>query len=137
MKKIIPNLWILHWSSCWVIYAVRMRKSSSWSKYSLLYKNCFWLGEAVTNTELEYLGSTYGAKSAPATQKELIERVNQTIDRCMEYMCQNIEKDKRVHVSASLRMNCYIQNTDFGEYIQNRYPQLFGTHATIPEKEMI
>lgn len=87
-------------------------------------KGVFWLGKSVDTSGKVYLGSTNGSSSAPATQDELIERVNRTIDTCMEYMKESIDKYKQIHAKASNRMAYYIGATDFGIFIKNRYPQL-------------
>ena len=66
------------------------------------------------------------SQSAPATQRQLIDRVNETIDKCLKYMSESIAKNQRVYLFASNRMNYYINKTDFGTFIKNQYPQLFG-----------
>ncbi|MFI5405514.1 MAG: hypothetical protein ACHQ1D_03255 [Nitrososphaerales archaeon] len=101
-----------------------------------LMKNVFWLGESVTKCDLKYLDSTYTnhKHSAPATQRQLIDRVNQVIDKCLKYMEESIVKDKRIHLWASDRMNYYINKTEFGIFIKSQYPQLFDKKL---EKEIV
>ncbi len=91
-------------------------------------KNVFWLGEPITKVNLKYTGSTFteSARSAPATQQQLIDRVNDTIDKCLKYMSESISKDKRVYLSASNRMNYYVNKTDFGTFIKSQYPVFLG-----------
>ena len=74
------------------------------------------------------------SQSAPATQRQLIDRVNETIDKCLKYMSESIAKDQRVYLFASNRMNYYMNKTDFGTFIKEQYPQLFDKKM---EKEIV
>ena len=86
-----------------------------------------WFGGMLDKSGSEFIGSTYddGLKSAPVEQSELVHRVNQTIDRCLEYMLNSVELDKKVYVDASDRMSGYIKLTRIGEHIREIYPDLF------------
>ena len=53
-------------------------------------KNVFWLGEHITRVNLKYAVKAH--RSAPATQRQLIERVNDTIDKCLKYMSEVLLK---------------------------------------------
>lgn len=94
----------------------------------------FWLGEHITKGNLKYADSTAHSQSAPATQRQLIDRVNETIDKCLKYMSESIAKDQRVYLFASNRMNYYMNKTDFGTFIREQYPQLFDKKL---EKEIV
>ncbi len=65
------------------------------------------------------IGSTYddGLRSAPVEQSELVHRVNQAIDKCLEYMLNSVELDKKVYVDASDRMSGYVKLTIFEKNI--------------------
>ena len=89
-------------------------------------KNVFWFGEPIIKGNLKYAGSTFTARSAPATQQQLIDRVNDTIDKCLKYMGVSIAEDKPVYLSASNRMNYYVNKTEFGTFIKNQYSQFLG-----------
>lgn len=86
-----------------------------------------WFGGMLDKSGSEYIGSTYGdgLKSAPVEQSELVHRVNQAIDKCLEYMLNSVELDKTVHVDTSDRMSGYIKLTRIGEHIREKYPDLF------------
>jgi hypothetical protein len=75
----------------------------------------------------EYIGSTYGdgLKSAPVEQSELVHRVNQAIDKCLEHMPKSVEPDKKVYVDTSDRMSGYVKLTRIGEHIREKYPDLY------------
>jgi hypothetical protein len=64
----------------------------------------FWRGELITKGNLKYADSTDHSQSAPATQWQLINRVNETIDKCLKYISESIAKDQRVYLFASNRM---------------------------------
>ena len=67
-----------------------------------------------------------GLKSAPVEQSELVHRINQAIDKCLEYMLKSVEPDKKkVYINASDRMNGYVNLTRIGQHIQEKYPDLF------------
>lgn len=91
-------------------------------------KNVFWLGEPITKVNLKYTDST-DHRSAPVTQQQLIDRANHIIDKCPMHI-----EDKPEYLSASNRMNYYINKSDFGIYIKSQYPQLFGCRL---EKEIL
>ena len=97
-------------------------------------KNVFWFGEPIIKGNLKYAGSTVPSQSAPATQQQLIDRVNDTIDKCLKYMSESIAEDKRVYLFASNRMNYYVNKTDFGTFIKKQYPQLLDRKL---EKEIV
>jgi hypothetical protein len=86
-----------------------------------------WFGGMLDKSGSEYIGSTYndGLKSAPVEQSELVHRVNQAIDKCLEYMLNSVELDKKVYVDASDRMSGYVKLTRIGEHIREKYPDLF------------
>jgi len=88
-------------------------------------KNVFWFGEPITRVNVRYARST-DLRSAPATQQQLIDRVNDTIDKCLKYMTMSITEDRRVYLSASNRMNYYVNKTDFGAFIKSQYPVFPG-----------
>ena len=96
--------------------------------------NVFWLGEHITKGNLKYADSTDHSQSAPATQWQLIDRVNETIDKCLKYISESIAKDQRVYLFASNRMNYYMNKTEFGTFIKEQYPQLFDKKL---EKEIV
>jgi len=58
-------------------------------------------------------------------QSELVHRVNQAIDKCLEYMLNSVELDKNVYVDASNRMSGYVKLTRIGEHIREKHPDLF------------
>jgi hypothetical protein len=86
-----------------------------------------WFGGMLDKSGSEYVGSTYddGLKSAPVEQSELVHRVNQTIDKCLDHMQKSVELDNNVYVDASDRMSGYIKLTRIGEHIREKYPDLF------------
>ena len=86
-----------------------------------------WFGGMLDKSGSEYIGSKYddGLKSAPVEQSELVHRVNQAIDKCLEYMLNSVELDKKVYVDASDRMSGYVKLTRIGEHIREKYPDLF------------
>jgi hypothetical protein len=86
-----------------------------------------WFGGMLDRSGSEYIGSTYddGLKSAPVQQSELVNRVNQAIDKCLERMLNSAELDKKVYVDASDRMAGYVKLTRIGEHIREKYPDLF------------
>ena len=86
-----------------------------------------WFGGMLDKSGSEYVGSTYddGLKSAPVEQSELVQRVNQTIDKCLDHMLKSVELDKQVYVDASDRMSGHIKLTRIGEHIREKYPDLF------------
>ena len=87
-----------------------------------------WFGGMLDKSGSEYVGSTYGdgLKSAPVEQSELVHRVNQAIDKCLEYMLKSVEPDKKkVYIDASDRMSGYVKLTRIGEHIREKYPNLF------------
>ncbi|HXV89256.1 MAG TPA: hypothetical protein VD710_09240 [Nitrososphaeraceae archaeon] len=86
-----------------------------------------WFGGMLDKSGSEYVGSTYGdgLRSAPVEQSELVHRVNQTIDKCLDRMLKSVELDKNVYVDASDRMSGYIKLTRIGEHIREKYPDLF------------
>ena len=90
-----------------------------------------WFGGMLDKSGSEYIGSTYddGLRSAPVEQSELVHRVNQTIDKCLEHMLKSVELDKNVHVDASDRMIGYVNLTRIGEHIREKYPDLFRDNA--------
>jgi hypothetical protein len=81
-----------------------------------------WFGGMLDKGGSEFIGSTYGdgLKGAPVEQSELVHRVNQTIDKCLE-----LELDKNVYVDASDRMSGYVKLTRIGEHIREKHPDLF------------
>lgn len=86
-----------------------------------------WFGGMLDKSGSEYIGSTYddGLKSAPVQQSELVHRVNQAIDKTVEYMLKSVEPNKKVYVDASDRMSGYVKLTRIGEHIREKYPDLF------------
>lgn len=86
-----------------------------------------WFGGMLDKSGSEYIGSTYddGLKSAPVQQSELVHRVNQAIDKTLEYMLKSVEPNKKVSVDASDRMSGYVKLTRIGEHIREKYPDLF------------
>jgi len=86
-----------------------------------------WFGGMLDKSGSEYIGSTYGdgLRSAPVEQSELVHRVNQAIDKCLEYTLKSVELDKNVYVDASDRMSGYVNLTKIGEDIREKYPDLF------------
>lgn len=86
-----------------------------------------WFGGMLDKSGSEYIGSTYddGLKSAPVQQSELVHRVNQAIDKTLEYMLKSVEPNKKVYVDASDRMSGYVKLTRIGEHIREKYPDLF------------
>ena len=87
-----------------------------------------WFGGMLDKSGSEYIGPTYGdgLKSSPVEQSELVHRINQAIDKCLEYMLKSVEPDKKkVYVNASDRMNGYVNLTRIGQHIQEKYPDLF------------
>ena len=86
-----------------------------------------WFGGMLDRTGSEYIGSTNadGLKSAPVEQSELVHRVNQTIDKCLDHALKSIELHKQVYVDASDRMSGYVKLTRIGEHIREKYPNLF------------
>ena len=80
-----------------------------------------WFGGMLDKGGSEYIGSIYGdGLSAPVEQSELIHRVNQAIDICLERMSKS-----KFYVEASDRMNGYVNFTRIGQHIQEKYPDLF------------
>jgi len=90
-----------------------------------------WFGGMLDRTGSEYIGSTYtdGLKSAPVEQSELVHRVNQTIDKCLEFTRKSVELNEKVSVDASDRMSGYVKLTRIGEHIREKYPDLFRDNA--------
>ena len=86
-----------------------------------------WFGGMLDKSGSEYVGSTYddGLKSAPVEQSELVHRVNQTIDKCLDHTLKSVELHKQVYVDASDRMSGYVKLTRIGEHIREKYPNLF------------
>ena len=88
-----------------------------------------WFGGMLDKSGSEYIGSTYGdgLKSAPVEQSELVHRVNQAIDKCLEHMPKSVEPDKKkIYVDTSDRMSGYVKLTRIGEHIREKYPDLFN-----------
>jgi hypothetical protein len=81
-----------------------------------------WFGGMLDKSGSEFIASTYGdgLTSSPVEQSELVHRVNQTIDKCLE-----LGQDKKVYVDASDRMSGYVKLTRIGEHIREKYPDLF------------
>jgi hypothetical protein len=92
-----------------------------------LHEGVIWFGGSLDESGEKYIGSSYGdgSHSAPVTQRELVDRVNQTIDRCFEYMQKAIQEAKMVSANASNRMNGYLCNTTIGSYVRENYPEIF------------
>ncbi len=90
------------------------------------HEDVIWFGGSLNETDFKYISSTYDdpSRSAPVPQKELVDRVNQTIDRCLVYMAELVREVKMVNVNASNRMNAYICNSKLGAFIQEKYPGL-------------
>ena len=86
-----------------------------------------WFGGMLDKSGSEYVGSTYddGLKSAPVDQSELVHRVNQTIDKCLDHALRSVELHKEIYVDASDRMSGYVKLTRIGEHIREKYPNLF------------
>ncbi len=91
------------------------------------HKDAIWFGGSLDESGEKYIGSSYGngSHSAPVTQRELVDRVNQTIDRCFEDMQKSIEEAKMIFVNASNRMNGYLCKNKIGTYVREKYPEIF------------
>jgi len=77
-------------------------KALSDQKMAQFGKNDFIFGGCVAKTDHPYL-TNRGNENNEVTQSELIDRVNETIDKCLTAIKRSINESKQVHILPSNR----------------------------------